>query len=126
MNTQSVPILRNMVRKFPGSSKADDRMYKRYLRKNPRFSIDQIRENLGVTREAKAFFWHHTQRAIGFAIVILVMQQCNGIFAGFDANKAQLNILASGHDSPVGLRILAAPWEDILIGCHACPDHAFG
>lgn len=54
MNTQSVPILRNMVRKFPSSSKADDRMYKRYLRKNPRFSIDQIRENLGVTREELA------------------------------------------------------------------------
>ena len=54
MNTQSVPILRNMVRKFPSNSKADDRRYKRYLRKNPRFSIDQIRENLGVTREELA------------------------------------------------------------------------
>ena len=54
MNTQSVPILRNMVRKFPSNSQADDRRYKRYLRKNPRFAIDQIRENLGVTREELA------------------------------------------------------------------------
>ena len=54
MNTQSVPILRNMVRKFPSNSKADDRRYQRYLRKNPRFAIDQIRESLGVTREELA------------------------------------------------------------------------
>ena len=54
MNTQSVPILRNMVRKFPNNSKAVDRRHERYLRKNPKFSIDQIRENLGVTREELA------------------------------------------------------------------------
>ena len=54
MNTQSVPILRSMVRKFSSNSTADDRRYERYMRKNPRFSIDQIRENLGVTREELA------------------------------------------------------------------------
>lgn len=54
MNTQSVPILRNMVRKFSSNSTADDRRYERYMRKNPRFAIDQIRENLGVTREELA------------------------------------------------------------------------
>jgi len=54
MNTQSVPILRNMVRKFPSNSKADDRRYQRYLRRNPRFAIDQIRESIGVTREELA------------------------------------------------------------------------
>jgi transcriptional regulator with XRE-family HTH domain len=43
-----------MVRKFSSNSTADDRRYERYMRKNPRFAIDQIRENLGVTREELA------------------------------------------------------------------------